>query len=449
MPTYVNPYSPQTPIGAGLQNVAIALFAGQQGAEKRQKEAATAGMYDAHRSLYEENAKKAAVERQIAERLLGARSPDSIDLLRASEAGLPVHTIRGIDAAHRGEANLADYAPEMLQAHRRATLAVQPAYADKTISPVDIAKALDNLRHVDDRNAIITGQNANPTRTAQGYYATSGKAPFDNMGGTGTFNLLNGVQELNALGKAKVNSEGALARERGAKADQTEKETRAGVKFDAPPVIVDDPETGTRYTSAHSAVTSGMRPGARPADRAPQLKAVVDKDGVTRWVAATDAVGQEAGRPGGGGTGQPRRITGTDRALMENALGNFLSEMNVGAVDDATKNALLLQAEKEWQDGAEGHTSAVKAALDKVAPGGLETPFQWRSVVPFTNSQARPKGGAVPAAPAAAAAAPKPAQKGGEQLPAAARAKLKEGVQTTFGNGSVWMLTDGVPVRVK
>ena len=28
--TYVNPFTPQTPIGAGIQNIAMALFSGKQ-----------------------------------------------------------------------------------------------------------------------------------------------------------------------------------------------------------------------------------------------------------------------------------------------------------------------------------------------------------------------------------------------------------------------------------
>jgi hypothetical protein len=104
----------------------------------------------------------------------------------------------------------------------------------------------------------------------------------------------------------------------------------------------------------------------------------------------------------------------------------------------------MLQAEREWAAGAQGHGLAVKAALDKVAPDGLETPWQWRSLTPF-SSQARPVGGGAPR-PAAPAARPSQAA---TELPPAARARLKEGVVTTFGNGQKWTLTDGVPARVQ
>jgi hypothetical protein len=42
-----------------------------------------------------------------------------------------------------------------------------------------------------------------------------------------------------------------------------------------------------------------------------------------------------------------------------------------------------------------------------------------------------------------------PHDAGGEKLPAAARAKLREGVITTFANGQRWTLQDGVPARVE
>jgi hypothetical protein len=104
---------------------------------------AQAENYGAHSDLYREQTKKTSAERAIAESLLGARSPDSQDFLRSSESGLPIHTLRGIDAALKGQAPLDQYTPQEIAAHRRATVAIQPAYADKTTSPVDIAKALD------------------------------------------------------------------------------------------------------------------------------------------------------------------------------------------------------------------------------------------------------------------------------------------------------------------
>ena len=39
--------------------------------------------------------------------------------------------------------------------------------------------------------------------------------------------------------------------------------------------------------------------------------------------------------------------------------------------------------------------------------------------------------------------------KGGEKIPASARKKLKEGIKTEFGNGQIWTLQNGEPVRLK
>lgn len=398
--TFANPYTPATPIGAGLQNIATALFAGRNAKNDASDAAhmAQAENFGAHSDLYREQTKKTAAERAIAESLLGARSPDSQDFLRSSESGLPMHTLRGIDAALKGQAPLDQYSPEELAAHRRATISISPAYADKTTSALDIAHALNLNRTVDDRNAVISGKQ-DPTRTAQGYFSTSGKAPFDNLGDAGTFNQNTGDQSLNELGSARSIAQRALGKERSAKAD------RGG------PL---------------------------------RLKPVIDENGDTIYVPDNEAIGRPVGSSAGNKPRATRKITGTDKALMDNALGGLLSEMNVKALDDQTRNAVLLQAEKEWQDGAEGHGNAVKAALDKVAPGGLETPWQLRSFLPGFDSKSQPKGGMQPTA----GQAPKPA-KVASGLPDAARAKLREGVVTTFGNGSKWTLSDGVPAQVR
>jgi hypothetical protein len=93
--TYVNPFTPQTPIGAGLQNIAIALFNGKQGdVAKAALQAQQGGMYDAHGELFREQARKAEAERKLSESLLGARSYDTITDVAAANAGMPGYTFR-------------------------------------------------------------------------------------------------------------------------------------------------------------------------------------------------------------------------------------------------------------------------------------------------------------------------------------------------------------------
>lgn len=79
-----------------------------------------------------------------------------------------------------------------------------------------------------------------------------------------------------------------------------------------------------------------------------------------------------------------------------------------------------------------------------------ETPF---ATPPSSAPAARPA--AAPAAPTtvpprpAAAPAPSAAPPPAQVLPPQARALLKEGVVTTFGNGQQWVLRNGQPVRLK
>lgn len=101
--SYVNPFSPQTPIGEGLRNIAVMMFANQQG----QKARAAKDEEDlAHSELYREQARKASAERELAESLLGARSYDAITDVAAANAGMPGYTFRAIHDAARGGGDL-------------------------------------------------------------------------------------------------------------------------------------------------------------------------------------------------------------------------------------------------------------------------------------------------------------------------------------------------------
>lgn len=437
-----------TPIGAGLQNIAIALFAGRNQPDKSALQSSQAGMYDAHGELYREQAAKAIAERKLAERLLSARSDDSIDSLRATEAGVPVHTLRGIDASLRGEQDLTGYSPAQIAGHRRATLAVRPAYADKTTSALDISKAINAYREREDLEAV-RGAPGDPTRTAQAYFSTSGKAPFDNMGGMGTFNQATGAQTLNDFGTARVQSERALATERGAHAGlHTARRDQITSGADAPmvPVVKKDAMGNDMVGSDGKAIVElvprpqavGRTPAAQPREFAPpkpttpkpvtvderrviaevqrQLGVIVDKAGKPQEGSALPLTGQAQG------------------ALVARAVA--LSKENGGNIPSAVAQAVEETGELE----------------DDTKPGTFygrnPTGFRKPKGQPRYPIQARPAGGPVATAPAAPQPAPAP-RPGATDLPATARARLREGVQTTFGNGQVWTLTDGVPTRVR
>lgn len=270
MPRYGNIYGPQTPYGRGLNNIAVALLAGRDrgGADP----AARDDMNLALGELYREQARKAAAETALAKSLTDARSYDSVTDAAAAAAEMPGYTFRSIHEASRGAGDLSQYSPEEIGRYRRSWASYAPGYADKTVSPEAIAQALKLHRAEADRRGIIAGTQ-DPTRTGQAHFATSGRAPFDNMGGTGTFNLLTGVQEINDVGRSRAGAEGARAeasaaqgRASDALARQRDTETRAGVRL-GPPVLVDDIEQGPMYTSPLAAVN--RPPAARPVDRPP------------------------------------------------------------------------------------------------------------------------------------------------------------------------------------
>lgn len=259
---YANPYTVQTPIGAGLQNIAMALFKQRAADEhKSSLQDQQGGMYAAHGDLYRATTAKTNVERKLAERLLRDQGPDAQDELIAAASGVPTYTVRGyrdtMQGANPGR-TMEDYA-DVAPGIRRGMLAVRPAYADKTINPVNIAQALDQLGTTDTRNDVIAGKQK-ASDVAAAFYATSGKAPYAGSE-TGSTNLLTGGQTLNEIGTGRAAREQAHAGEYSARARQLDQETRSGIKL-GPPVVVDDPEVGTMFTSPSAAV--GRRPGLNP-----------------------------------------------------------------------------------------------------------------------------------------------------------------------------------------
>jgi hypothetical protein len=430
---YANPFTPQTQIGAGFNNLAAALFAGKNAEDNAALRASQAASYDAHAALYDEQRRKAEVDRLAAEAEARARESAPLDFVRTIVGDAPraqqvVEASRAGNWGMRPQAldpqemeQVADfgtpapqdiaikeapawYTPDMQRKVRigQQAFALGAGGTGKS-SAFDLARAMEALSAEEQRDRIIAGE-LDPTPVGQAHFATSGKAPFDSMSGKGTFNLATGIQSLNEIGQADAAADRALAGQRDAMADWY-----------------------------------GRRPGQ------PKLVQVRGEDGQTIWVPAEEAAGRQVGAtprvPTPPKLAAPRRLTGTDSALIGSALDGFLAEMGVDALDDQARNAVLVQAEREWQAGADGHASAVKAALDKVAPGGFETPWQWRSFVPLASSRAVPRGGPQAGAPAPGSS--------GESLPPQARARLKEGVVTKFANGQSWTLQNGVPVQVQ
>lgn len=429
--TYVNPFTPQTPIGAGIQNIAMALFSGKQNQVAQQLNAAKMDYYGAQTDKARAEAEAKRNEQRIAEELFNRRGDSYTDETAALRLGVPVNHVKG----YRGYVTGANPMPPAMPAGGPTLgqigdvlFAMRNGMLDKTVSADEIAKAERTAGETRIRTDVASGA-ADPTRVSQAFFATSGKAPFDNMGGTGTFNLLTGDSTLNALGNANVgatralgNQRNASARNSNASAAQTEGETKSGVKIGAP-VLVNDPEAGLIYTAPSSAI--GRTPGAKPVDRAARaesLKPVTQADGTVVWTPVSEAAGQPVGstaRPAAGKPQAPRKLSGNDRMLIERALDDYLTQGGFKALDPGSRNAVMREAEVQWQKGAAGHVDALMNALNTVAPDGFEEPMQWRDFVPFTSERAMPKGGLRPGSSLPIVAA-QPTNTPGPRLPTVA-----------------------------
>jgi hypothetical protein len=413
-----NPYQPATAIGQGLQNIAIGLFGNKGRGSSRNAE-----LDAAHAGLYDEQAQAKAVERQLKEQQLRDEGEDAQHERIAARVGLPVHSVKAyLRELRTGGPNLHEYAPY-------AANLSDAMIAIRGNNPAHQARALLELKQLRDRDAIIAG--ADPTSTSRAYLATEAKPLFDNSA-VGTFDLSTGVEKLNPYGTQKVDTEkkhgtayqaaagasGAAAQASRALAAQRELETRTGVRIGAP-VFVDDGKGGVTYASPIAAV-GGDGKTAAPRPQAPPIKAVLNADGTTTWERVAPGTGQQVGttppRPVA-----PRKVTPNDKKTLETAVGEALAGMELDAADlsPTTRNAIVKQAEIEFENGAAGHLNAVMDAINKVAPDSFELTGTWgarkltakgglrdvQKPVPGRDAQPRPAQKPPATAPAAAPAA--------------------------------------------
>lgn len=427
MPWYpVNTFRAMTPIGEGIQNVSRMLFGGATG-EERALKAAQAEQARQHADLYaatiaEKNAKMAA-ERQAREDMAAApRRMTGMIFGNQPKADL------WMDSVKNGSTPVEDFTtpigsqvgPSQQQADiipaqfdpatvAKAARLLTGVYAAQALPGNDnmahLAKFVGELEQGDARAGIANGT-ADPTRIAQGFFATSGKAPYDNMGGTGTFNLLTGDQRLNALGNARVETEGAHAgayRAAGRASDASAGEhTARRKKVEA--------ETDQLRNDV-------LVPVIDPDTKLPMLdsenKPVLVRQSV-RGATLQRTEGRKSERdnadanklPKEGAQAQPRKLSKNDTTLLRNETDLLLQALDHADADEATKRAIVAEAEKQWQSGAAGHGSAVKAAIDKLAPQGFERSgvYGFRSSKPVGGVQT---GGQI--TPAAPGGTPKPA----------------------------------------
>lgn len=153
--------------------------------------------------------------------------------------------------------------PAPVDPAKMSTIARSMALYNKTLGVGgkvdDMAQAADIEQKMRDRAAVIQNP-ALALPTAQAFYATSGKAPFDNVGNTGmTLNALTGNQFEGspALARLFADAESALANQRNAAAGASgaaaglsnARRDRVTSGLDKPVTVVDD-ETGQASVTA-------------------------------------------------------------------------------------------------------------------------------------------------------------------------------------------------------
>lgn len=457
---YLNSFAPMTPIGQGMQNIALAMFGGRSPNERALDESRMAN-YEANARYHDANAQLTAAkipgvvaEGELSQRRAGWSTDDGIDETVAFRTGIPLPKVRAIKAHIRDGAELpADVTPADVQRFGQARFSHQGGLSDKTYNPEGVERGIQT-------GTITTmAQNATPAQlpTVAGTAAAmKGSKFFDSDPNGGVLNLYSGDYRTdNPIARAGIGyknaqaaNQNAQAGEHSARAGQINYETRSGVKI-GPPVAVNDAEVGTIYAPPGAAV--GRAPAAVPRDHAPARVPQV-----------------AAPKPE-----KPRKVTPNDQKMFGTALTELAMEMQADGLDNATQAAIVRQAEREYQaDPTIAHREAVKRAVDAVAPQGFElqgtygfrkygpkggarsvpTPVPVPQVAPTaapapapTPAPARPQQPAarVPTvAPAAPAPAPSPAAAGGLPQP------KSEAEYNALPQGSQYIGTDG-QVRIK
>lgn len=408
-----NPIRTTTPEAGALQAALGSLAFGGPSPIDIENREAQAAQRQAHALLYEEQTRKARAEAEAQVQMNDLRSTAGLNRTAGYRAGLPdtgVRTAEDYFAGRSSEAGTMPPAGPLLDKYADAQFALRTGMADKSVNPYEIERSLQ-LRGAGRRADDIRTGTLDPLTEAQAVFAQSGKAPFNNTA-NGTMNVLTGAETINPVGdaaillkKAQAGKEGAHAGLYSAQGEEQRAVNRAGVggRF-GPPVIVNDQEAGEIYTAPGA--TAGRAPGAKPKPAlSPQEAALKEAQALLAEerarLAGVQADGGGFRPPPAARGGAPRRITANDRTLLDNAIKTTLAEMNVGGLDDATQNAVLAAAEREWQGGAPGHQSAAMAAINAVAPQGFE---DGRAGIPLVPSKFRAKGGAQVAPPAAGGA---------------------------------------------
>jgi len=434
MPRISNPYGVQTPIGAGLSNLARLALARRDQADKQELYDRQAGLYDAQRA-------KAEAETAGIVNTNDLRSPAGMNRTVALRYGVPVENIEALGGYADGVTPMPPALPGgVSHTDVGRTLAnLRTGYGSKSSSAGDIALGEARLREADARGDVFGGR-ASPTTLRQAY--GTGPVFSQNAQGSVLNTVEGGVDQSNPLAVASIASERAQANQRNAAAGSSAAAARkyrlegdnlqAGRFGPIVNVQVDDmngPVTVPRFAGQ---ISEGVH---RVAPKAPtgglRLKAVVGADGGVEYVPEADAVGRTpAALPKAPTPPKPvdeRRI----RTELNRQLGILMDSKGVLAPDSAKplneRDAAMAVARaaeiaRETGNVAEAVSQVVYEMgdlKDETQPGRLwgenETGRRIPSV-PLAPARPRAITPAAPAAPAAAApaaasAVPPPAQR--------------------------------------
>jgi hypothetical protein len=404
---YVNPFNPQTQIGASLQNIATAMFSGPTPSEVASREA-QAEERRLHAHLYQQQARKAIAEAAAQEALNRARSPDAIDEAVAWGTRQPIAAIRTArDYLHgrSGQAGTMPPAGPVLDSIGDTMFALRTGLMDKSVNPHQIAQARGEYGNQRTREGIMAGT-VDPTVAAQASYATSGKAPITfNRQGAG--NVVTGDFAMNDIGRGDAEAARALAASRSALARSH------------------DATAGYRSAQAQQ-VQSGMNHPLVPIEDFTE-----DGSPVTTWQTRQDARGrlasaaespamresrlaqaQRALRPTGGAP-RPQQVPSLQKHEMAALAETFGRLSGDAAIDPDVSAEITARAVQLATTPSSPFFRNPVGAANRVwgeVQGRLSRTNPWwgRPRVSFAAPQQVTSQAGVPSGPAAAAAVPAP-----------------------------------------
>lgn len=454
MPSLPNPYGPATQIGEGLHEISNAIFnmgrTQAYGRYARQRSEAQEAEDLAQAEVHRANMRKLEEETKGLEQSRLASSPEAVLELGAHVSGLDQATFkRALDtvlnvtpAVPEGQAPVA-ITPAQIEAARRGRIAGIKHQADPKGNFNELMKAL--MTHQQTRDYVRAMSGELPVDLYGDVTAAAeGKSRYGMESGIQYSTQRQGQTYTTPLGQAKIGSEKNLQNLRRDQAEEADARTSK--------LAADKLKT----TAETEKINKGLY--------GPETTVMVNGVAVPRFLgqvagdpAAVSAPKPTAGSTAKGTTAEKRKpLSNGERTAMDNHLADIVGT-RFDKIDPKTRASILAHAyELAVDPGSDWHRNplgAVEEAVGIMAPEGFED-----AAGMFASARFVPKGGLRPAPlapstspgssspPASGVTVRPPAQ---SALPEQARARLREGVATKFGNGQTWMLKNGVPVQVR